>query len=72
MRCAHHAPGHTPRRSLTQAGMKCVFDCSSACITRISFAEARSDLLAFGNIKGELWLAELQAGGPVLFKVGDC
>ncbi len=38
--------------------MRCIFDSSKHSITLLSFAKLRSDLLAFGNAKGELWLAQ--------------
>lgn len=40
------------------AGVRCIFDSSKHAITLLSFAKLRSDLLAFGNAKGELWLAQ--------------
>jgi len=48
-----------------------VLNASTAAITAVAFANLRSDLLAFGDAEGELWLVELQPAAPALRKVGQ-
>jgi hypothetical protein len=43
--------------------MRCVVDDSRAAVTALRFAHVRADALAFANAEGDVWRADIRAGG---------